>query len=113
MATLFTKIIQRQIPAKIVYETDRVLAFEDLNPHAPHHVLLVPKIEIPTINDLTPDNASYIGDLFLAAKAIAAQLGINENGYRVVMNCNEDAGQSVPHIHLHLLGGRRMKWPPG
>ena len=113
MATLFTKIIQRQIPAKIVYETDRVLAFEDLNPQAPHHVLIVPKIEIPTINDLTPDNASYIGDLFLAAKAIAAQLGINENGYRVVMNCNEDAGQSVPHIHLHLLGGRRMKWPPG
>ncbi|MBS1960220.1 MAG: histidine triad nucleotide-binding protein [Bdellovibrionales bacterium] len=113
MATLFTKIINREIPAKIVYETDKVCAFQDIHPQAPHHIVIVPKAEIPTINDLTPETAHYVGDLFLAAKEIATQLGVTEKGYRVVMNCNGDGGQTVFHIHLHLLAGRPMTWPPG
>ena len=113
MATLFTKIINREIPAKIVFETPNVLAFEDIHPQAPHHCLIVPKKEIPTINDLGPDHASLIGELFLAAKEIAKQRGVSEKGYRVVMNCNEDGGQTVFHIHLHFLAGREMAWPPG
>lgn len=113
MATLFTKIIKREIPAKIVYENDKVLAFQDINPQAPHHVLIIPKTEIPTINDLTPENVGCIGDLFLAAKEIAREFKVAESGYRVVMNCNEDAGQSVFHIHLHFLAGRTLAWPPG
>ena len=113
MATLFTKIINREIPAKIVYETDQLIAFEDIHPQAPHHYLIVPKVEIPTINDLTTENASIIGELFLAAKEIAKIFKVDETGYRVVMNCNHDGGQSVFHIHLHFLAGREMKWPPG
>jgi histidine triad (HIT) family protein len=113
MPTLFTKIINREIPAKIVYENDKVLAFSDINPQAPHHLLIIPKEEIPTINDLTPANAHVVGELFLAAKEIARQLGVSEQGYRVVMNCNGDAGQTVFHIHLHLLAGRPFYWPPG
>ena len=113
MATLFTKIINREIPAKIVYETDKVCAFEDIHPQAPHHIVIVPKAEIPTLNDLTPATAPYVSEMFLAAKEIAAQLGVAEKGYRVVMNCNAEAGQTVFHIHLHLLAGRQMKWPPG
>lgn len=113
MATLFTKIIKREIPAKIIYETDQVLAFEDINPQAPHHYLIVPKIEIATINDLTPESAAITADLFLAAQEIAKQKGVAEDGYRVVMNCNHDGGQSVYHIHLHFLAGREMQWPPG
>lgn len=113
MATLFTKIIKREIPAKIIYETDQVLAFEDINPQAPHHYLIVPKMEIATINDLTPETAGITADLFLAAKEIAKQKGVAEDGYRVVMNCNHDGGQSVYHIHLHFLAGREMQWPPG
>lgn len=113
MATLFTKIINREIPARIVFENDKVCAFEDIHPQAPHHVLIVPKIEIPTINDLTPETASCIGDLFLAAKEIAAKLGVSERGYRVVMNCNAEAGQTVFHLHLHFLAGRPLQWPPG
>jgi histidine triad (HIT) family protein len=113
MATLFTKIINREIPAKIIYENENVLAFEDINPQAPHHCLIVPKIEIPTINDLTPETAHVIGELFLAAKEIAAKKGVAKKGYRVVMNCNEDAGQTVFHLHLHFLAGRELHWPPG
>ena len=113
MATLFTKIINREIPAKIVYENEKVLAFQDINPQAPHHILIVPKLEISTINDLTPENASLVGELFLAAKEIAKQLGVSERGYRVVMNCNQDAGQTVFHLHLHFLAGRELHWPPG
>lgn len=113
MPTLFTKIHRREIPAKIVYETDRVCAFLDIHPQAPHHIVIIPKVEIPTINDLSPETAPYIGDLFLAAKEIAAQLGVAESGYRVVMNCNGDGGQTVFHIHLHLLAGRPLSWPPG
>ncbi len=113
MATLFTKIIQREIPAKIVFENDKVLAFQDIHPQAPHHILIVTKAEIPTINDLTPATAPLIGELFLAAKEIAKTLGVSEEGYRVVMNCNEKGGQTVFHLHLHLLAGRTMHWPPG
>lgn len=111
MATLFTKIIHREIPAKIVYETDRVLAFEDIHPQAPHHYLIIPKIEVPTINDLSLETAPYLADMYLAAKEIASKIGVSD--YRVVMNCGEGAGQSVFHIHLHFLAGRPMKWPPG
>ena len=111
--SLFSKIVAREIPADIVYETDTVLAFRDVNPQAPTHVLVIPKRQIPTINDLTEADASLVGELFLAAKAIAAEEGLAEDGYRVVMNCNEHGGQTVFHIHLHLLGGRPMTWPPG
>jgi histidine triad (HIT) family protein len=113
MSTLFGKIIRRETPATIVYETDRVLAFKDITPKAPHHVLIIPKIEIATVNDLTAETAPYMGDLFLAAKEIAKTLGVAEQGYRLVMNCNGDAGQTVFHLHLHFLAGREMGWPPG
>ena len=113
MATLFTKIISREIPAKIVYENEKVLAFEDIHPQAPHHILIIPKLEIPTINDLSVETAPLIGELFLAAQAIAKKLGVAEEGYRVVMNCNASAGQTVFHLHLHLLAGRPLHWPPG
>ena len=113
MPTLFTKIANREIPAKIVYETDSVLAFEDIHPMAPHHILIVPKREIPTINDLDRESAPLIGELFLAAKELARRLGVAESGYRVVMNCNQDGGQTVFHLHLHFLAGRALHWPPG
>jgi len=110
---LFLKIISREIPADIVYENDDVLAFRDLNPQAPLHVLIIPKVHIRTINDMQPQNAELFGKLFLAAQEIAAQQGVAEDGYRVVMNCNSAAGQTVFHVHLHLLGGRQFDWPPG
>ena len=110
---LFLKIIAREIPADIVYENDEVLAFRDLNPQAPLHVLIIPKIHIRTIDELQPQHAELVGKLFLAAQDIARREGVAEAGYRVVMNCNEGAGQSVFHIHLHLLGGRPFSWPPG
>jgi histidine triad (HIT) family protein len=111
--TLFDKIIRRDIPADIVYEDDDVLAFRDINPQAPVHVLFVPKKSIATLNDLTADDAAIIGKLFLAATSWAKTQGFADNGYRCVMNCNKDAGQTVFHIHLHLLAGRQMHWPPG
>ena len=111
--SLFTKIINREIPAKIIFENEKVLAFEDINPQAPHHCLIVPKIEVATINDLTPETVTYVAEMFLAAKEIAKLKGVEESGYRVVMNCNADGGQSVYHIHLHFLAGRAMHWPPG
>ena len=110
---LFLKIISREIPADIVYENDDVLAFRDVNPQAPLHVLIIPKVHIRTINEMQPQNAELFGKLFLAAQEIAAQQGIAEDGYRVVMNCNSAAGQTVFHVHLHLLGGRQFSWPPG
>lgn len=110
---LFLKIISREIPADIVYESNDVLAFRDLNPQAPVHVLIIPKTHIRTINDIQPQEAELIGKLFLAAKEIAATQDIAEDGYRVVMNCNAAAGQTVFHVHLHLLGGRKFDWPPG
>lgn len=110
---LFVRIIRREIPADIVYEDDDVLAFRDINPQAPTHVLIIPKKHVRTVNDLKKDQAELVGMLFLAAKKIAAEEGVDESGYRLVMNCGEGAGQSVFHIHLHLLAGRPFSWPPG
>ncbi len=111
--TLFEKIIAREIPADIVYETDEVIGFRDITPKAPTHILIVPKKAIATINDLSEQDAHLIGKITLAAIEIAKQEKIEENGYRLVFNCNKDGGQSVFHIHCHLLGGRQMEWPPG
>lgn len=110
---LFCKIINDEIPSAKVFENDQVLGFEDVNPQAPYHVLFVPKKHISTINELTPDNQQYIGHLFAGAKAYAKEIGVSEEGYRVVMNCNKGAGQTVFHIHLHFLAGRPLTWPPG
>jgi histidine triad (HIT) family protein len=111
--TLFGKIIRREIPADIVYEDDDVLAFRDINPQAPVHVLFIPKQAIATLNDLAADHAALLGKLFMAATAWAKQQGFADDGYRIVMNCNKHGGQTVFHIHLHLLAGRQMHWPPG
>ncbi len=113
MSTIFSKIIQKEIPAKIVYEDDEVLAFEDVAPQAPVHILIIPKKEIPTLNHLVPEDAALMGKLFLTAQKIAKEQGFAEQGYRTIFNCNEDGGQTVNHIHLHLLAGRRLTWPPG
>ena len=110
---LFCKMVAGEIQPDVVFEDDEVLAFRDVNPQAPVHVLVIPKSHIATTNDLDADNAHLLGRLYLAAKKIAADEGIAESGYRTVMNCNAGAGQSVYHIHLHLLGGRAMGWPPG
>ena len=110
---LFCKIVAGEIPADIVYQNDAVLAFRDINPQAPTHVLVIPRKHIATINDLGADDKDVVGEMFLAAAAIAKAEGIADEGYRVVMNCNAGAGQTVFHIHLHVLGGRRMDWPPG
>ena len=109
---LFLKIIERKIPADIVYEDDRSLAFRDINPQAPVHVLIIPKKVIPTHADLTEADKELVGHLHLVAAKLAQQLGLSD-GYRLVLNCREGAGQTVPHLHLHLLGGRAMRWPPG
>lgn len=110
---LFCKILAGEIPADIVYESDNAIAFRDINPQAPTHVLVIPRKHISTINDIDDEDHSLVGSLYLAAKKIAIEEGIAEDGYRAVMNCNEGAGQSVFHIHLHLLGGRPFAWPPG
>lgn len=110
---LFCKIIEGNIPADIVFENDDVLAFRDVNPHAPTHILIIPRIHISTTNDLTEKHELIMGRLFSAAKIIAAQEGVSDDGYRMVVNCNEKAGQTVFHIHMHLLAGRSMSWPPG
>lgn len=111
--TLFGKVAAGEIPADIVYEDEDVVAFRDIGPQAPTHVLVIPRKPVPTINDLEPEDAELVGKLFLAAKRIAAAEGIAEAGYRTVINCNAAGGQSVYHLHLHLLGGRPMQWPPG
>lgn len=111
--TLFGKIIRREIPADVVFEDDEVLAFRDINPQAPVHVLFIPKKPFATLNDLGAGDAMLIGRLVLAATAWAKDNGFAESGYRLVMNCNEHGGQTVYHIHLHLLAGRQMHWPPG
>ena len=99
------------MPAKIVYEDDHVVAFQDIRPVAPVHVLIIPKKHIPTLNDVTVADSPLIGQLFQVAKALAEQFGIHQKGYRTVFNCNEEAGQTVFHIHLHLIGGRVLNWP--
>jgi len=110
---LFCKICNGEIPADIVFENDDVLAFNDVNPQAPVHALIIPKRHISTINDLAQSDESIMGKLYTAAKTIAAEMDVSEEGYRLVVNCNEKAGQTVFHIHMHLLAGRAMTWPPG
>lgn len=110
--TLFQKIIEREIPSDIVHEDDRCVAFRDVNPQAPTHILIVPRKPIPTLNDVTEDDAPLVGHLFLVAQQIAEEEGL-DSGYRTVFNCGKDAQQSVLHLHLHLLGGRSFSWPPG
>ncbi len=110
---LFCKISLKKIPSRIVYEDESVLAFEDINPQAPVHVLVIPKKHIPTALELTEDDNALIGHLFQTANRIAKEKGIENRGFRLVMNTNSESGQSVYHIHLHLLGGRLMHWPPG
>tara|TARA_B110000014_G_C19871843_1_gene451347 strand:- start:120 stop:461 length:342 start_codon:yes stop_codon:yes gene_type:complete len=113
MSSLFTKIINREIPADIVYEDNEIIAFNDICPQAPVHILIVPKKEIKTLNDLNSDDQKIIGKLFLTVKKLAKKHKIDQTGYRTIFNCNEDGGQTVFHIHLHLLGGRKLDWPPG
>ena len=110
---LFCRIINREIPASIVYEDERVLAFNDIDPQAPTHVLVVPKVHIATLNDLQPGDDAIVGELVRRAAAIAKERGIDASGFRTVFNTNRDALQSVFHIHLHLIGGRGLAWPPG
>ena len=113
MTTLFAKIIAHEIPAQIVYEDDDVVAFRDINPQAPVHVLFVPRRPIATLDAATPEDAELIGRVVLAAAAYARREGYAERGYRTVFNCNREGGQTVFHLHLHLLAGRQMAWPPG
>lgn len=110
---LFCRIVRREIPADVVLETDALLAFRDINPQAPVHMLIIPRRHIPTLNDVRPDDADLAGKLMLAAAELARREGVADVGYRIVMNCNAGAGQSVFHVHLHLLGGRSLRWPPG
>jgi len=110
---LFCKIASGEIPAKKVLETEDIVAFRDINPQAPTHILIMPRKHIPTTNDLTEENVALIGKLILVAKDLAAKEGVAQDGYRLVLNCNRNAGQAVFHIHLHLLGGRTFSWPPG
>ena len=111
--TIFEKVIAREIPAKIVWEDDDVLAFHDVNPQAPVHVLIVPKRAIPRLAEATESDQSLLGKLVFTANKIAEQLGLTTSGYRVVINNGPDAGESVPHLHVHLLGKRALAWPPG
>ena len=110
---LFCRIIEGEIPAEIIYESENALAFRDINPQAPTHVLIIPRRHIATLNDLADGDEAIVGSLFSAAKEIAASEGLSDLGYRTVINCNEAAGQTVFHIHLHLIGGRDFGWPPG
>jgi histidine triad (HIT) family protein len=110
---LFCKICAGQIPAKIVYQDDRILAFDDIRPQAPTHTLIIPKAHYASLNDVPEGEAGLLGDILLKAREIARAKGIGETGYRVVLNTARDSGQEVFHIHFHLLGGRRMAWPPG
>ena len=111
--TLFQKIADREITGDIVYEDDLVLAFRDIRPAAPSHVLIVPRKPIPRINEATPDDHAILGHLLLKAAHVARQLGLDKHGYRLVINNGPHAGETVPHLHLHILGGRVMEWPPG
>lgn len=111
--TIFEKIIAREIPAKVIWEDDDAIAFHDVNPQAPVHVLIVPKKVIPRLKDASEANQPILGKLLLVARDIAKKLGVEESGYRVVINSGPDAGESVPHLHVHLLGKRALAWPPG
>lgn len=112
--TIFSKIINREIPADIVYETDNVLAFRDINPQAPTHILIIPKIEIPTVKEINGrEHGLLLGEMIDAANYIAKKENIDKEGFRLVFNCGDNGGQEVYHLHMHLLGGRKMSWPPG
>jgi histidine triad (HIT) family protein len=111
--TIFEKIIAREIPADIVFEDDQCLAFRDINPQAPAHVLLVPKRVIPRLGEAKPDDHALLGHLLIKAGEVARSLGLGDTGFRVVINHGADGGETVPHLHLHILGGRHMAWPPG
>ena len=113
MDCLFCKIIAKQIPAKIIHEDDHVIAFRDVNPQAPTHALIIPRRHISTLNDLQGSDAALVGHMLFTASQLAISENIADSGYRLVMNCNGDGGQTVFHIHLHLIGGRAMRWPPG
>jgi histidine triad (HIT) family protein len=113
MSCLFCRIVAGEIPAKTVYADDDVVAFEDIHPQAPMHVLVVPRAHIPTLNDLGPGHDALVGTMARRAAAIARERGYSDRGYRTVFNCNAEAGQTVFHLHLHVLGGRTMTWPPG
>ena len=108
MPTIFTKIVNHELPAEIVFQDDRVTAFKDIHPQAPVHILIVPNHEIPTADDVTPADEAVLGHMFVVAKQVARDLGISESGYRLLVNCKDDAGQEVYHLHMHLLGGRRL-----
>ena len=112
--TIFTKIIRKEIPADIVFESENILAFTDINPQAPVHIILIPKEHISFATEIDGKrDASMLGELFDAANHIAKEKGIDKNGFRLVINCKKNGGQEVPHLHMHLLGGRKMSWPPG
>ncbi|MCH7516779.1 MAG: histidine triad nucleotide-binding protein [Bacteroidetes bacterium] len=114
MSTIFSKIINKEIPADIVFETDTILAFKDVNPQAPVHILIIPKVEIPKVTDIiVKEHDGLLGEMIDAANKLAKEMGIAEDGFRLVFNCGDKGGQEVYHLHLHLLGGRQMKWPPG
>jgi len=114
MSTIFSKIIDKEIPANIVYESDNVLAFKDISPQAPTHILIIPKIEIPKVSDINgKEHGELLGELFDVANKLASDNGISEDGFRLVFNCGDHGGQEVYHLHMHLLGGRQMNWPPG
>lgn len=113
MDCLFCRVARGELPTEVVYENDGLLAFRDINPQAPTHVLVIPKRHIDSINHATPDDAELLGRMLLAAKEVAAQEGLHDAGYRLVFNINNHGGQTVYHIHLHVLGGRQMTWPPG
>lgn len=110
--TIFKRILDGEIPADIVYQDDYCLAFRDVAPQAPTHILVIPKKEIPSIDDIADEDAPLMGHLMIVIRRLAGELGLG-NGYRVVVNCGDDGGQSVDHLHFHLLGGRSLKWPPG
>lgn len=112
MDCLFCKIINKEIPADIIYEDEHVIAFNDINPQAPTHALIIPRKHIATLNDVQAEDEALVGHMVKTAATIAKQLGFDENGYRTVFNCNPHGGQTVYHIHLHLLGGKPMGWPP-
>ena len=110
---LFCKIVNNEVPCEIVFENKHILAFRDTNPQAPTHILVIPRKHISTLNELETEDAELVGEILLTARNLAKVENIDQDGYRTVFNCNKDAGQTVFHIHLHLLGGRRFSWPPG
>lgn len=113
MDCIFCKVAAHDVPARTVFENERLIAFHDLFPQAPTHILIIPKTHYTTLNDVPASDSALLGEMMSTATQIAKELGVDESGYRVVMNCNKDGGQSVYHIHLHLLAGRQLGWPPG